>query len=127
LHLNLLKVIGHFYGLNSIRNIHLDAYVLRVDFKNLKNLKDSIKVRLSKTTRGINMFKSVNIIFSNLEQNLSSYDWSVYKIDCTATIYLARFNIQLNLKTDSYFYDFFNSSKLFFGEKMISKNINMSY
>ena len=121
LHMNQLKSIENFEGLASIRNIHLDSNLLRSNFKNLVNLKDSIQVNLIKTTRNISMFRSVNIIYSDLTMSsVSLYDQNVLEIDCQATVFLARFNIQLNLKTDAGFHYFFNSCKEFYGKRFNS-------
>jgi hypothetical protein len=92
-------------GLESIRNIHLDAYFLRSNLTNLVNLKNSIQF-------GIKMFRSVDIVYSDLEQKVSNLE-----IDCISTIYMARFNIQLNLKNETGFESFFNLCKEFFGHR----------
>ena len=120
LHMNELKIINIISGLMSIRiYIYLDSILLRSNFTNLVNLKNSIQVKLIKTTHpGIKMYRSVNIIYiSPTMRNVSLDDASVLEFDCNATVYLARFNIQLNLKTDSGFNDFFNSCKEFYGKQ----------
>ncbi len=85
MHLNLLKIIEPLSGLNSIRNIYLEGFVFRENFANLVNLKNSIQVKLIKTTRGIKMFRPVNMIYSNLGQNGRVYDHNALGEECTRT------------------------------------------
>jgi Leucine-rich repeat (LRR) protein len=115
LHMNLLKKIDKLYGLESIRNIFIDSELFRSSNGSIYNLKYSISVRLIKETLNVKILKSVNIIYSDLERQ--KYDFS----DCLVTLFFARFNILLNLKTDSSYHDFMSSCSEFIGKRFFSK------
>ncbi len=122
--MNFFKIIEYKSGFNSIKGIHLDAYLIWTNFPNLVNLKNSISGKLIKSTWFADIFRSVSVFYSNLGQSLSIYDPSVLEIDCIATFYLSRFTIQLNLKNDS---DFIESYAEFIGKEMVSKNFRLYY
>jgi Leucine-rich repeat (LRR) protein len=118
IHINSLKIINKLTGLRAITNIYLDSRLIVENPINVFNLKESIQIQLYKnTSRGIIYLKSVNMI--TYPHNLTNGDLDDY---CRASIFLIKYNISLNLKTDHDFDDFFSYCEPFAAENMFTES-----
>jgi hypothetical protein len=117
-HMNRLKVIDKLDGLNSIKNVYLDSSLLLENFTNVVNLKDSIHIKLYKKSRDISYFKSVNVIsYSTYTLNNSINEY------CSVYMFLIKYSVSLNLKTDEDFDLFFDNCLLFSTQTMFVESI----
>jgi Leucine-rich repeat (LRR) protein len=96
IHMNNLKQIEKLEGFSSVRNIQLDALVLFANFTNVFNLQQSVKAKLSKMSLGVQYIKSVNFVSYESSQAMTMD--SIYS--CSATIFLIKHGILLDLSTD---------------------------
>jgi Leucine-rich repeat (LRR) protein len=118
IHLNPIKTINKLDGLYAIKNIYLDSDLIIKDMLNVVNLRDSIQIQLYKnTSRGIIYLKSVNVI--TYTRNVTNDDLDDY---CRASMFLIKYNISLNLKTDQDFNNFFSNCKQFAAENMFTES-----
>jgi Leucine-rich repeat (LRR) protein len=113
IHMNRLKFIEKLVGLSFIKNIYLDLYLIISNPTNVVNLKESIRIKFHKKSRGISYLKSVNVItYPPMLETMTSNEY------CSAEMFLIKYNISLNLKTDRDFDYFIGSCEQFSHENM---------
>jgi Leucine-rich repeat (LRR) protein len=100
--MNRLKFIAKLDGMTVITNIYLDSYLILTNSTNVANLKESIQVKFYKKSLGISFLKSVNVISYSTAKTISLSDESMSKY-CNASMFLIKYNIPLNLKTEENF------------------------
>jgi Leucine-rich repeat (LRR) protein len=116
---NRLKIIEKLDGLRSIRNFYLDSYLILANSTNVVNIEESINVQLHKSTAsGVNYFKSVNVI--TRAKNITGEFLNEY---CSASMFLIKNRISLNLKTDLDFIEFFAYCVQFSRENMFVESV----